>query len=185
MAPRHSASASAPLHASVASTGTVGVPNRPTATVRLHAGDRQDDVRFDPGQTEQAEQAEPPGDGPQREPNGVRRSAGRVRRHGGSPGSTRAARRTIGPARRSLSRLLSRVEQEKMSMLTVPVSGQVCRTACDSAGSARRSARSPETDVTGRLHDRRAGAPSAAANTAIISSGERLANPVHPLRSTE
>ncbi len=30
-------------------------------------------------------------------------------------------------------RLFRRDEQEKMSMCTVPVSGQVCRTACDSA----------------------------------------------------
>ena len=51
----------------------------------LRPGERKHGMRFGPVQTEQAEEAEAPRHGPERESNGVRQAAGRVRRHGGSP----------------------------------------------------------------------------------------------------
>ena len=99
----------------------------------LRAGERQDSVRLDPAQAEQAEEAEAPRHRPQRESNCVRPG-------GGPCPSARGISCTVtcwAPKdRRSssiASRLLSLVEQEKMSMFTVPVSGHVWRTAWDSA----------------------------------------------------
>ena len=55
-------------------------------------------------------------------------------------------------------RLLSLVEHEKMSMLTVPVSGHVCRTACDSAEDQDAGQPGPGKVCDSALDDRRAGA---------------------------
>ena len=83
------------------------------------------------------------------------------------------------------SRLLSLVEQEKMSRLTVPVSGHVCRTACDSLRirtqvrpvSGNAWASSCTTVAPARC--------SAAQKVAVISPGERRARYAHPPRSTK
>ena len=98
----------------------------------LRAGQRQHDMRFGPAQAEQAEEAEASRHAPQHEANGVGRTAGHVRQHEGSPGPPPRSRRMTRPSSAMAARLLSLVEHEKMSMFTVPVSGQVCSTACDS-----------------------------------------------------
>ena len=58
---------------------------QPRGEPRLYSGERQHHVRLSPVQTEQAEEAEAPQHGPQRELKRRHSTEGRVRRHGGSP----------------------------------------------------------------------------------------------------
>ena len=134
MAPRHRASASVPLHASVASTGVAGVPNSPTASracTWVNGSTTCASVQFRRSTPKRPRLAATP------RSDELAASVGpwavSVSTRDLLDGDVLRAE-AIGSSSSIASRLLSLVEQEKMSMLTVPVSGHVCRTACDSLG---------------------------------------------------
>ena len=70
-------------------------------------------------------------------------------------------------------------------MFTVPVSGQVWRTACDSLRMRTQVRPAPGKAWRALLHDGRAGALQAATKAAAMSSGLSAARASHSLRSTE
>ena len=153
-----------PLHASVTSTGSAGVPNS-GGQRRPAARERQHHMRFGPVQTEQAEEAEAPGDASQDEAEPRQSGGGPCPSARGISWTDTPAAPNDRPSSSIAARLLSLVEHEKMSMLTVPVSGQVCRTACDSAQDQDARQAGAGKVVRQRLHDCRAGALQGAGRT--------------------
>src|ERR1700730_16036089 len=83
------------------------------------------------------------------------------------------------------SRLLSLVEQEKMSMFTVPVSGHVWRTAWDSLRIRTQVRPVPGNEWDSSCTTVAPARCNAVQKVAVISPLERLASCAHPPRSTE